>query len=195
MGFPRWVWTGQELFHFVNRILGGDEHNVEKAVSEFQKLFRENDAMITQNVEHTINLLVEEEIWITPFYSSRTFQAAAKGAPIEFLLNMKEGALSFISNPAIVANRPKESEDLAFKFIDSTLEEEAQINFARATGYPPTNLDAIKSMPDDVADKVGRFTEEDLAGLGTLQRQFDYTAMFEVSDAMFERWKKEILRA
>jgi len=193
VGFPQWVWTGQELFHFYNRILGGSEDDADPGMTRFKELFATNDVVVTENVEHTIQLLVAEEIWIAPFYSARTRQAAEKGAPVEFLLSMEEGALSFVSNPGVVANRPRESEELAFAFVNTTLDPERQIAFARLTGYPPTNLQAIKNLPSDLAHM--RYGEEELDGLGKVQRSFDYARMLEVSDQLHQRWKVEVLAA
>ena len=103
----------------------------------------------------------------------------------------KEGGLSFIWNTSILAGRPKESIELAEKFVNTTLEAEKQIAFARQTGYPPTNLQAMKNLPTDL--KKLELTEAQVARFGKIQRNFDYMAMFAYRDQIRDRWNKEVL--
>ena len=103
----------------------------------------------------------------------------------------KEGGLSFIWNTSILAGRPKESIELAEKFVNTTLEPEKQIAFARLTGYPPTNLQAMKNLPPDL--KKLALTDEQVASFGKIQRNFDYMAMFAYRDQIRDRWNKEVL--
>ena len=42
-----------------------------------------------------MQLLVAEEMWICPYFGARTEQAAAAGAPVEFVIP-KEGGISWI---------------------------------------------------------------------------------------------------
>ena len=116
--------------------------------------------------------------------------AAKAGAPVEFVVP-EEGGLSFIYNTAIVNNRPQESMDLAHEFFNSTLDPERQIDFSRLTGYPPTNMEAMRNLPEDLAKL--RMTEEEVAAFGKIQREFDYMAMFAYRDEIKTRWDKEVL--
>ena len=91
----------------------------------------------------------------------------------------KEGGISWIWNTSIIAGRPQESIELAEKFVNTTLEAEKQIAFARLTGYPPTNIQAMKNLPPDL--KKLALTDEQVAGFGKIQRSFDHMAHVRLS--------------
>jgi putative spermidine/putrescine transport system substrate-binding protein len=190
VAWPDWVWVGEEVFHAVNIMGGGDAENVDPGIGKLKELFKKNKAQMINNVEHTKQLLVAEEVWICPYFGARTEQAAASGAPVEFVIP-KEGGLSWIWNTAIVAGRPKESIELAEQLVNDTLDAEKQIAFCRKCGYPPTNMEAMKNLPPDL--KKLEMSEADLEGLGKLQRSFDYMAQFAYRDRNRERWNKEVL--
>jgi putative spermidine/putrescine transport system substrate-binding protein len=192
VGFPDWVWSGEQVFHAINLMAGGDAENVDPGMKKFADLYKKSKAKTTNNVEHTKQLLLAEEIWICPYFGARTEQAKAAGAPVEFVVP-KEGGLSWIYNTAVIANRPKESQELALAFANETLDPEKQIAFSRLCGYPPTNLDAIHNLPPDL--KKLHITDAELEGIGKLARRFDYMAQFAYRDRNRERWNKEVLGA
>ncbi len=190
VAFPDWTWVGQEVFHAINLMAGGDSENIDPGIAKMKDLFKNSRASIINNVEHTKPLLVAEEVWICPYFGARTEQAKEAGAPVEFLIP-KEGGLSWIWNTGIVSGRPKESIELAERLMNDTLDAEKQIAFCRKTGYPPTNLDAIKNLPPDL--KKLEFSDAALEGLNKLQRKFDYMGQFAYRDRNRERWNKEVL--
>lgn len=190
VAFPAWDWMGQEVFHAINELNGGTPENVDPGIAKLKELYSKNKATTIDNVEHTKQLLVAEEVWICPYFGARTEQAAAAGAPVEFVIP-EEGGLSFIWNTAIIANRPKDSLELVHKFVNETLEAEKQIAFSRKTGYPPTNMQAMKNLPPDL--KKLAMTDAQVEALGKIQRKFDYMAMFAYRDQIRNRWNKEVL--
>jgi spermidine/putrescine-binding protein len=190
VAFPAWNWIGDEVFYAINQTLGGTVENVDPGIARFKELFRANQAKVINNVEHTRQLLLSEDVWIAPYFSARTEQAAAAGAPVRFVIP-KEGGLSWIFNTSIIANRPQDSIALAEEFVNTTLEAEKQIQFSRLTGYPPTNVDAMRNLPEDLARL--RLSDEDLRALGRLQREFDYMALFAYRDQNAERWNREVI--
>ena len=192
VAFPIWKWMGEEVFHYLNKLAGGAEDDIDPGIAKLAALFKENDAQLIDNVEHTHQKLLSEDVWICPHFGARTEKAAKAGAPVEFILP-KEGGMSWIFNTAIVGGRPPESQEAAEQFVGETLDPERQIEFSRLTGYPPTNREAQNNLPDDLANV--RYTEEQLASLGKIQRGFDYLAMFAFKDQYSERWKKEVLAA
>jgi putative spermidine/putrescine transport system substrate-binding protein len=192
VAFPAWNWTGDEVFQAINIVLGGAADNIDVGIAKFKTLFKDNDCQIINNVEHTRQLLLAGEVWLCPYFSARTEQAAAAGAPVEFVIPT-EGGISWIFNTAMVANRPKESMELAQKFVNLELDADKQIEFARLTGYPPTNMDAMKNLPPDLAKL--KYSEDELVLLGKLQRQADYMVQFAYRDQFAERWNKEVLAA
>jgi putative spermidine/putrescine transport system substrate-binding protein len=192
VAFPAWTWIGDEVFQAINIVLGGAADNIDVGVAKFKTLFKDNGCQIINNVEHTRQMLAAGEVWLCPYFSARTEQAAAAGVPVEFVIP-KEGGLSWIFNTAMVANRPPESLALQQKFVNLELDADKQIEFARLTGYPPTNMDAMKNLPSDLAKL--RLGEGELTLLGKLQRQADYMVQFAYRDQFAERWNKEVLAA
>jgi spermidine/putrescine-binding protein len=192
VAFPAWNWIGDEVFQAINISLGGTSDNIDIGIAKFKTLFKENNCQIINNVEHTRQLLLAGEVWLCPYFGARTEQAAAAGAPVEFVIP-KEGGLSWIFNTAMVANRPPASLELQQKFVNFELDPERQIAFARLTGYPPTNLEAMKNLPADL--KKLYYSDADLELLGKLQRQADYMTQFAYRDQFLERWNKEVLAA
>ena len=138
-----------------------------------------------------MQLLVAEEVWICPYFGARTEQAAAAGAPVEFVIP-KEGGLSLIWNTSIIADRPKESIELAEKFVNTTLEAEKQIAFARLTGYPPTNMEAMKNLPPDL--KKLALTDEQSRELRQARSAASTTwRCSPIGIQIRDRWNKEVL--
>jgi putative spermidine/putrescine transport system substrate-binding protein len=192
VGFPAWNWMGEEVFYTINTLHGGTPENIDPGVAKMKELFTKNDAKFINNVEHTRQMVEAGEVWIAPHFGARIEQIAAAGTPVEFRIP-KEGGLSFVWNTALVANRPPESMEMTDKFVNTTLETERQIEFAKLTGYPPTNLEAIKNLPASL--KKVEFSEADLELLGKLQRQQDFMAQFAYRDQNAERWNKEVVAA
>lgn len=190
VAFPAWPWMGEEVFHALNTLFGGTAENIDPGVGKVKEMFRANQAKIINNVEHTRQLLVSEEVWICPYFGARTEQAAAAGAPVEFVMP-KEGGLSWIWNTSLIANRPQDSIALAEEFVNSTLDAERQLAFSKLTLYPPTNLDAMNNLPADMAKL--RIPTEEVDRIGKLQRQTDYLALFSYRDQHVERFNKEVL--
>jgi putative spermidine/putrescine transport system substrate-binding protein len=181
---------GQEVFHAINQLNGGSAENVDPGISKLAELYKTNKALTINNVEHAHQMLLSEDVWIAPHFGARIEKAAKAGAPVEFVVP-EEGGLSFIFNTSIVNNRPQESMDLAHEFVNGTLDPERQIDFSRLTGYPPTNIEAMKNLPEDLAKL--RMTDKEVAAFGKIQREFDYMAMFAFRDQIKTRWDKEVL--
>ena len=95
--------------------------NIDPGIAKMAALFKDNECQLIENVEHTHQNLLAEEVWICPHFGARTEKAAAAGAPVEFILP-KEGGLSWIFNTGIVAGRPDESREVAEQFVGSTLD-------------------------------------------------------------------------
>lgn len=190
VGFPDWGWMGQEVFHAINQLAGGSVENVDPGIEKLAALYKENGAKTINNVEHMHQLLLSEEIWIAPHFSARIVKAAEAGAPVEMVVP-EEGGLSFIFNTSVLARRPEASTELAFDFVNTTLDPEKQIEFSRLTGYPPTHSEAMANLPADL--KHLEMSEEEVAGFGKIQRDFDYMAMFVMRDQIKSRWDTEVL--
>lgn len=192
VGFPAWNWVGDEVFYAINGVLGGTPEKTDVGIAKFKELFAQNDCKFINNVEHTRQMVEAGEVWLCPNFGARVEQIAAGGTPVEFRIP-KEGGISWIWNTALVANRPPDSIDLSQRYLDTTLDAEKQIEFARLTGYPPTNVEAMKNLPPDL--KKLYISDSDLELLGKLERQADFMAQFAFRDQNSERWAKEVVAA
>jgi putative spermidine/putrescine transport system substrate-binding protein len=192
VAFPAWGWIGDEVFHAINIAFGGTSEDIEPGIAKFKELFAENGAVVANNVEHTRQLIDAEEVWLVPFFGARIDQAAAAGTPVEFVIP-KEGGLSWIWNMSIIANRPEQNVANAEALLDTTFEAERQIEFARLTGYPPTNMDAMANLPSEL--KKLELRDADVELLGKLQSRLDPMTLFAYRDQYAERWNKDVLGA
>ena len=158
--------------------------------SQAKELFKNNNAKVGKNVDEMMQLFVAEELWIAPLFSARVGQAKVKGAPVEFVIP-KEGGMSWIYQTGLIANRSPERTELSEKLVNMTLDPERQIEFAKLTGYPPTNRKAMAGLPASLNHLM--LTEPQLQSLSKLQQKLDYMAMFGFRDQYTERWNKEVL--
>lgn len=192
VAWPHWEWVGQELFYAINTIEGGTEENIDPGINKMAELFKTNRPQVLDNNEQMKQLLVSEDVWIAPLFAARTQKAKEAGAPVEWILP-KEGMISWVWNTALIANRPDQSTALAEHFINETLDAERQIEFARLTGYPPTNMEAMANLPPDLKHlEISSAAADDL---GKLQRKFDFMAQFAYRDQNRERWDREVIGA
>ncbi|WP_164854901.1 extracellular solute-binding protein [Devosia sp. 1566] len=192
VAFPDWGWNGDEVFYALNQVFGGTSEDINPGIEKLKALFVENGAIVANNVEHTRQLLESGEIWLLPYFDGRTAQAAAAGVPVEFVIP-EEGGLSWIFNFASIANRPEADTARGLAFLDTTLDAEKQIEFAKLTGYPPTNMEAMANLPPELAHL--ELSETSLELLGKLQSQLDPMVLFAYRDEYAERWRKEVLGA
>jgi len=192
VAFPDWGWNGDEVFYALNQVFGGTSENIDPGIAKLKALFVENGAIIANNVEHTKQLLESGEVWLMPYFGGRTKKIAEGGVPVEFVIP-KEGGLSWIFNFASIAGRPDDSTARAYKFLDTTLDAENQITFAKLTGYPPTNKEAMANLPPELAHL--KLSEDDVGLLGKLQSQLDPMVLFAYRDQYAERWRKEVIGA
>ena len=188
VAIPKWAWIGETWFISMNNVLGGTEDNITPGIKKCRELIKDNKAIIMDSVEHGKNLLVSEEIWITPYYNARTEQAKQAGAPVEFAYPV-EGGLNWYFNLGIIKGRPKENRELALKFMNYTLDPKKQLEFSLLCGYPPTNLKTMAMLPPDRKDLL--VTKEQMENLGKIK--VDYVKMLNNSDKNAERWNKEVL--
>ncbi len=192
VAFPDWVWVGEDVFYAINALAGGTADNIDPGIAKMKELFQKNKAQLIKNVEQTQQVLISEDVWICPLFGARAEKARQAGATVDFVLP-KEGGLSWIWNTTILAGRPAATIALCEEFVNTTLDAEKQIAFSRLTGYPPTNMDAMKNLPADL--KHLAVSDADLEAIGALQRKFDYLAQFKNRDRAQERWQKEVLGA
>jgi len=188
VAIPKWAWIGETWFNSINKVLGGTEDNIDPGLKKCRELIKDNKAIIMDSVEQGKDLFVSEEIWIAPYYNARTEQAKKAGAPIEFVYP-EEGGLNWYFNVGVIKGRPKENRDLAFKFINYTLDPKKQLEFSLLCGYPPTNMKTMSMIPADRKDLF--ITKEQMENLGKIK--IDYVKMLNNSDKNAERWNKEVL--
>ena len=192
VAFPAWGWIGDEVFYSVNQAFGGTSEDIEPGIEKFKALFADNGAVVANNVEHTRQLIDAEEVWLVPFFGARTEQAAAAGTPVEFVIP-EEGGLSWVWNMSVIAGRPEQNTLNAEALLNETFDAEKQIEFAKLTGYPPTNMEAMRNLPPELERLT--LNDEQVELLGKLQSQLDPNVIFAYRDQYAERWNRDVLGA
>jgi putative spermidine/putrescine transport system substrate-binding protein len=187
IGLPKWEWLGSKWFYTVNRVWGGTEDNIDPGLQRCRDLIHKNNAIIVTAVDHAHTLLLQEDAWLLPLQTRGTFQARDDGAPVEFVFP-DEGALSLVVNVGIIKGRPQDSEELAQKFVNYTLDPAKQVEFSAKTLYPPTNRKALAMLPKDSPVLL---TPSQLGNLNKIR--FDIPKLVANRNLHAERWDKEVL--
>lgn len=173
----------QYLIPTIARIAGGGERNTDTAFAKFRELGPSAPTFAVAPAELD-NLLKQGEVWITYNGSSRVYELAAAGFPVDFVYP-KEGAVVFGNWFDVLKGAPHP--ELAQELVNYLISPEAQELFAKHVFFGPvhkrTRLDA------DTAKRVPH-TPDQLARLVKL----DYVAMNEQLPAWVERFNKEIER-
>lgn len=173
---------GVQAFVEAAKSKGGDEKNIEPAFEKYEEL-APNLLTISASTAQLTDMLTRGEVWIAPWWDGRALSLEDSGAPVGYVLP-DEGAYATI----VMFSIPKgtKNQDLAYKFIEMSLEPEAQIGFAKEMYYGPTNQET--ELPSELADRViyGKEMVESL--------QFvDWEQVAKDRSEWIDRWNKEIV--
>jgi putative spermidine/putrescine transport system substrate-binding protein len=173
----------QYLIPLIARLEGGNERNVDAAFRRLRDLAPSAPTFAVAPAELD-NLLKQGEVWITYNGSSRAYELAASGFPVDFVYP-REGALIFANWFDVVKGAPHP--ELAQELINYLISPEAQALFARHVFFGPVNKKT--KLEPDVARKVPYGPEQ----VGKMIK-LDFEAMNEQVGRWTERWSKEIER-
>jgi len=181
VAIPAYGWYGDYWLHSLNKLLGGDEDNIEPGLKAVAELMKTNDAIIVENAGHGMKLLEQGEVVIMPYWNGRVVALQEQGVPVAF--EYVAGTLAVGQGFVIIKGTPYEKE--ACMLVNNTLDPEAQLTFARYSKYPPSNRRAV--LPPDL-EKV-RIPDGALEKAAVL----DYSKIAKHRAAYLERWNKEVL--
>jgi putative spermidine/putrescine transport system substrate-binding protein len=173
---------GVQAFVEAAKSRGGDERNIEPAFESYKEL-APNLLTISASTAQLTDMLTRGEVLIAPWWDGRALTLEDNGGPVGYT-HPEEGSYATIVTFSI----PKgaENQELAHKFIDMSLEPEAQIGFAEMMYYGPTNKET--ELPDELAERV-IYGEDMVESL-----QFvDWEYIATVRSEWIERWNQEIV--
>lgn len=178
---PGYGWMGEMWMHSVNLAHGAPYSDLDYSIRLAARTLRDNDGVVMGSNDQGMKLFTTGEIACAPFWSGRTFELKRKGVSLDFVYppgwspyGFGFSVLSGDRDPALTA-----------AFVDFSLSEAVQLQFARQFSYVPT-LQGM-TLPEDLAES--RVSSETFARAANL----DYIEVVKYSDANLERWNKEVI--
>jgi putative spermidine/putrescine transport system substrate-binding protein len=170
-------------FLMLNQVEGGTLDNIQPGLDAVGKLLDAGAVVVSKSPEIQQEF-AQNDAWLAPYASDYAFTLRAAGLPAKFVQGSEGTPASYIT-ANLVAGRP--NEELSLKFIDMSISPEAQVCFADALRYTPTNSKA-ELAPEIAADVA--YGEE---GVKSLIR-FDPNKIEQNRSAWVEAWNKAIAR-
>ena len=181
VGIPAFGWYGMYWLHALNKVLGGNEDNIEPAMTAVADLAKKNNVIIVENAAHGMKLFESGEVVIAPYWNGRATRLQDQGVPVGF--EAVEGTLA--AGQGFVITKGTEHKKEACELVNNTFDPELQLMFARYSKYPPSNKKAV--LPPDLERiKVPQSAVEKVAVL-------DYTKISETRAPNLEQWNKRVL--
>ncbi|WP_366656948.1 ABC transporter substrate-binding protein [Fodinicurvata sp. EGI_FJ10296] len=147
----------------INQVHGGDLDNIQPGLDAVSELL--DRSVIVRSSPEIQQNFAQNDAWIAPYAQDYGHTLREAGLPIDFV-QPEEGSPAVFITANVVAGR--ENTDLAKKFVDFSLRAEAQIGWAEALRYSPTNRTA--ELPEELAAQV-LYGEEAMANLVTFDPQ------------------------
>ncbi|MBI4246196.1 MAG: ABC transporter substrate-binding protein, partial [Candidatus Rokubacteria bacterium] len=138
----------QYLIPMIARLQGGNERNTDSAFHKLRELGPSAPTFAVAPAELD-NLLKQGEVWITYNGSSRVYELAAAGFPVDFVYP-KEGAIMFANWFDVVKGAPHP--ELAQELVNYLISAEAQELYARHVFFGPINRQT--KLDPDTARRV-----------------------------------------
>jgi putative spermidine/putrescine transport system substrate-binding protein len=173
----------QYFMPMIARLEGGGERNIEPAFLKVKELAPSAPTFANTPAELD-NLFKQREVWIAHNGSSRVYELAATGFPIEFVYP-REGAILFGNWFDVVKGAPHP--EAAQELVNYLIGVEAQALYARHVFFGPINR--ATTLDPETAKKVPYGPERVAAMV-----KFDFQAMNESLPRWTERWNKEVER-
>lgn len=174
---------GMLSFLMLNKISGGDLHNIQPGLVAVKKLLGEGATIVSTSPEIQ-QAFAQDGAVLSPYASDYAYTLAKAGLPTKFALG-QEGTPAVYITTNLVAGRPNQKR--ALKFIDMSLSRSSQTCFANELRYSPTNTKV--TLSPDVAAGVAYGH----AGVKSLFR-FDADVIEANRVAWVDQWNKAIAR-
>ena len=177
----KYGWNGEQFLHAVNKVKGGSYDDPAPGLNFCRKVI-ENGGRVIDSNDHAMRLFESGEIWIAPFYPGRAEELIAKRVPLKY--KFVPGSLSYLWGFSVVKNA--KNMDLAYNWVDMTLDPNVQIKYAIKFNYAPTNS-KVELPPE--ASKA-KYSKEDLDKIIDL----DIFEIAKTGDKILERFNIEVLK-
>ena len=174
-------WMGEQFLHGVNKVKGGTYADATPGLN-FCKAVLNNGGIVINSNDHMSRVFESGEVWIAPYFTARTENLITKGVPLKY--KFVPGSVMYEVGFCAVKNA--KNLDLAYKWINMSLDPEIQKNFAIKRGFAPTNK-AVQLPPE--ASKV-KFSNEQINKIAELNR----VEIAKNTDKNLERWNIEVLK-
>lgn len=172
---------GMLSFLMLNQVLGGTLDDIKPGLDAVTKLLDGGAVIVTASPEIQREF-AQNDAWLAPFASDYASTLRAAGMPAAFVQGSEGSPASFLT-ANLVANRP--NQELALEFINTSISPEAQVCFAEAMVYSPTNAKA--ELPPEIAADLA-YGEEGVKGL----IRFDPTVIEAKRASWVEEWNSVI---
>ena len=173
---------GLDAFLMYNRILGGDEKNVEPGFATWPQAIGPNVLEYTPNSAKIAQMAQTGEVAVFPMSQGLVWNMQQRGVPIAFA-QPKEGSVLGMVVECVVANNP--SPEAAQKLAAFLLTPEAQEAMLRYGRQMPSNRTA-KAPPDFAAD-AAQFRDRVASAV-----LLDWGVINERRPVWNRRWNREI---
>lgn len=131
----------------INRVAGGDLSNIQPGLDVVSGML--DDAVIVKSSPEIQQNFAQNDAWLAPYAQDYAHTLRQAGLPVAFV-QPEEGSPAVFITANVVAGRP--NTELAKAFVDFSLRQEAQIGWAEALRYSPTNAEA--ELPESLQDEV-----------------------------------------
>jgi spermidine/putrescine-binding protein len=137
-----------------------------------------------KDTDTIMNSLKNEEAVVGLLYKSQTYTVLGWGAPVAWVYP-KEGAISITWGTGIAKNT--KNLEWAERYLNLTLDAEAQTHFTHAFNYPGSNRKMIDLLPPELQQRA-RFAPEELKRMV----QLDHGFMSDKRAEWTERWNRVV---
>jgi putative spermidine/putrescine transport system substrate-binding protein len=181
VGVPAYGWYGMMFLHQINRMLGGDEHDVSRGLAAIADLVKKNEAVLLENADQTVTAFQREDIVIGPFFNGRTLGLQEKGVPVDIVYPPQSTTLG----AGFVILKATKFPEMANALVNASFTPEYQLIMSKRLRYPPANKTAV--LPPDMAAMA--ITEKQLENTVRL----DWVTINASRGENLEKWNKQVL--
>ncbi len=187
IAYPDWTWMGETFFWYTNQLFGGTTDDLDPGITKLRELVHDQEAKLIRKTDQGIQWFEDRDIVMAPFWLGRTNQMIGRGHPMEWIA--PQGWCSLVGDWYILKTSPVV--DLAQDFINASLAPEAEVIFAKVSGYPPASKKAADLLKQEDPELAARtlVPEEAFKRLG----QIDFVEAINNADKALDRWNKEVI--
>jgi putative spermidine/putrescine transport system substrate-binding protein len=177
-------WAGNGLVAFA-RLMGGSEDNIEPAMAKYEEAARSGHihSLFTSNAQLQ-QLLVSDEVWITPYFRGIALPWAAQGAPIGYAVP-REGQVAFPEGFQMVRGSSPAQQRVSQELINQMLDPASVLDYCTTAAVLPLTRNV--TLPPELA----RDPAIQPAALANAI-QLDYAKIADNTPAWAAQWNRRV---